>query len=130
MSHIDEDTLVKLSLDTVDGKEKRILLDHLNDCSACNERYLEIRREMEILGSIETNLPPLSIPLPSSRAHRWRSYFRLAAGLVIGFVLGYGYFSFSTPRETTVVASYLTKSVADATAGAFVVCESVDLSNP
>ncbi len=129
MNHIDEDTLLRLSLDTVEENEKKLLLDHLDGCSSCSDRFNELRRETEMLGDIDFDLPPPSVPLPPRRTVRWRAHARLAAALIAGFLLGLGFSRISSPSTTTVVASYLAKSAAGQAGGVFVVCESVDLTD-
>lgn len=128
MNHPADDTLLEFLLETVDEKEKALLKEHLDACSPCKERFLRIQRETDVLGSFNPDLPPLEARMPKGRPYLGRKYSHLAAGLILGFSLGYGYSRVAVPSEATVVASYLAKSSPLLAGEEFVVCETVDLS--
>ena len=128
MNHPTDDALLAFLLETVDEKEKMLLQEHVDACSPCKERFLQFQRETDVLGSFNPDLPPLGLRMPKGRPYFGRRYFQLAAGLILGFALGYGYFRLPVPSEATVVASYLVKSSPLLAGEEFVVCETVDLS--
>ena len=68
MNHIDEDALMKMALQLLEKGEEDALLDHLSACDDCRERLERIRRDIELIGSLEPGIEIASVPLPKNRS--------------------------------------------------------------
>ncbi len=127
MKHPDEDILLKNHLDLLDEGERSVLMTHLDSCALCRERSRTIRREIDVIGSIDPELVVPEIELPAAKREPWSVGIRVAAILLIGFFVGYGYSRFFTPPEYQVVPSYHNPSAPSLTIEEFSICESVNL---
>ncbi len=90
MNHLNEDTLLKLSLDLLEGKEKAEALSHLSECGECREAFGKLKSETEAIGSFVPELPEACYALPEVKSVSRLWLLRAAALLMIGFLSGYG----------------------------------------
>jgi anti-sigma factor RsiW len=127
MNHPDDDALLRFLLETDEEEERGRLENHLDECPACRGKLAKLRRETEMLGSFDPDLPPLQVSMPKVRGRMWRRVSPLAAALVVGIALGYGVSRIAVTPERTIVASYLTKSSPFPPDDRFIVCETVDI---
>jgi hypothetical protein len=127
MKHPDEDILLKNHLYLLDEDDRRALASHLDSCASCQERSRTVGREIEMIGSVDPELLVPEIELPARERERWPVGIRVAAILLIGFFVGYGYSRFFAPSEYQVVPSYHSPSVPSQTIEEFSICESVNL---
>jgi len=127
MNHPDEDIVLKYHLDLLDESDGRALDDHLDACASCRERSLAVRREVAMIGSVDPELLAPDIGPPARRMGRWQIGIRVAAILLIGLSVGYGYSRFFAPPEYRVVPSHHRPSAPSRAIDEFSICESVNL---
>lgn len=90
MKHLNEDTLLKLALDLLEGEEKAQALSHLTECGNCREAFAKLKSEAGRLGDFEPELPEARYPLPRTKSAGKLWLLRAAALLLIGFAGGVG----------------------------------------
>lgn len=127
MKHPDEDILIKFHLDLLDEDESSALDEHLDSCDPCRERSRVIRREIKMIGSVDPEMVVPDIGLPVGKRGWWPVGFRVAAILLFGIFVGYGFSRIFEPAEYQVVPSYQRPSVPARTIEEFSICESVNL---
>jgi anti-sigma factor RsiW len=103
MNHIDEDLLMKYALQLLGKQDEAALQEHISECSDCRARLELIRREIELIGSLEPRVEKPPIPLPKTRGFRIPVWLRAAALLFAGFMIGYGASLFSEDQVVFVV---------------------------
>lgn len=86
--HLDDDTLLKLSLQLVDQPELRTFEEHLQVCSDCTRRLAQIQGEVTELGAVRTETRVLPMPQKVTTKLWDRSYLRAAALLFIAIGIG------------------------------------------
>jgi hypothetical protein len=128
MKHPDEDTLLKHVLDLLEGGERDELAVHLATCIPCRQRFDTMKRETEMLGGLETDIPLPEIDIPGRRRNWLPQLARIAALLLVGFASGYGFSQISRPQDVMVVPEYRTASAPPQTILNFTVCESLNLN--
>ncbi len=127
MKHPDEDTLLKHVLELLEGKEQDELAAHLVTCMPCRQRFDTMKRETEMLGRLETDIPLPEIDIPGRKGNWLPQLVRIAALLLVGFASGYGFSNISHPQDVMVVPEYRTASAPPQTIQHFTVCESLNL---
>ncbi|GEM_PF-911711 len=128
MNHIDDDMLMKLALELLDGEEAAGLEAHISECEDCRVRLEGIRRDMDLLGSIEPGLDRAVIPLPGASRPRFATWLRVAALVLFGFAVGYGVSRLEEDRIIYVVPHRVDVAPPSHTYPSFSYCESPDLS--
>lgn len=129
MKHIDEDTLLKKSLGILEDGEESALDEHLSVCADCTERLEQIRRDMELIGSLDPKIQRAHIPLPRKQTPRIHAWFKVAALLILGFAGGYGVSQLSDGRVVSIVSYRVHPLPSYQEIPGFTQCESVDLAS-
>jgi anti-sigma factor RsiW len=107
MIHPDEDTLLKLVLETLDEPAAGQAAEHLAACEPCRAIFDRFKAEAALLGSFD---PPLEIsapPLPRAKIVSLKSFLRVAAILIIGFSAGFLAREWTRPQAVVVVEQSL-----------------------
>ncbi|MBU8922985.1 MAG: hypothetical protein KOO63_14300 [Bacteroidales bacterium] len=128
MSHIDDDLLMKMALKLLEEGEESVLHEHLSECSDCSVRLNLIRRDIELISSLEPRVERPMIPLPRARGLRTTAWLRVAALFLVGFVIGYGVSLLSEDRVVCIVPSRVYAPQPLQAYPSFTSCESVDLA--
>jgi len=109
MTHISEDKLIQFSLEVIsDETEINKIVNHLNECSACNDRFEEVRKDIETIGSIQLQTKPLVIPKIGRQKKYFYPVLQAAAIFIFGIVTGYFVSNWSDREVTYISSSYLT----------------------
>jgi hypothetical protein len=127
MNHIDDDILMKIALGLLEQGEAASLHEHLHECDDCRTRLACIRRDMELIGSLEPKIDSPIIPLPRARCLRIAVLFKAAALLLVGFVVGYGASRLSDDHIVSIVPHRMYVSPPRHAYTDFSQCESVDM---
>ena len=128
MSHPNEDQLLKLVLELLDGDETRHIKEHLAECEPCQRRLEELQHQTEMIGSIEPEIDREFYPLPVIKRFRSVTLLKAAALILIGFLAGYGASQFSQPEPVNVVPQRIQVTSDKGSVTDFTICESVDLT--
>jgi anti-sigma factor RsiW len=107
MIHPDEDTLLKLVLETLDEAAAGQAVEHLAACEPCRAIFNRLKADTVLLGSFD---PPLAIsvpPLPKAKMVSLKPFLRAAAILIIGFSAGFLASEWSRPQAVVVVEQSL-----------------------
>jgi len=107
MMHIDDDTLLKFVLETLDEPDNGTVRDHLSLCPICSGKRLELQREVRSLASVDFQVDAVVPPRLPQRSRRSMMIVRFAAVLAVGFVAGYIMSEVSAPQTTTTVGQQL-----------------------
>ena len=111
MIHIDEDTLLKYALETLDdADEKSKIAAHLVSCQECLAQLEEIYGDLDTIASLRPTAIT-SRTQESSWTQQWvGSLLRIAALLVVGIALGFGGSFILTKEPHGVSPCYATLS--------------------
>jgi hypothetical protein len=88
MMHLDEDTLLKFVLETLEGQDRSAVAKHLAKCERCAALKQTLQMRVDRLATIDMDIDVPRAPrigAPESHAQTWR----WVAVLVVGFLLGY-----------------------------------------
>jgi anti-sigma factor RsiW len=135
MNHIDDDLLMKIALELLEESDAARVQEHLRDCNDCRSRLARIRRDMELIGSLEPRIERPFIPMPGvgivrgARGKRMTAWLTAAAALFVGFAIGFGASRLSDERIVLVVPHHVYVSPDRHTYPDFTYCESVDLAD-
>jgi anti-sigma factor RsiW len=128
MNHPNEDQLMKLALELLDTDETRQIEEHLAECEQCQQQLKELRRQTDMIGSIEPEIDREYYPLPVIKRFRSVTLLKAAALIIIGFLAGYGASQLSQPEPVNVVPQRIQVTSDEGSVKDFTVCESVDLT--
>ena len=128
MKHPDDDSLLKSVLELLDEHEASELKNHLRQCDDCRKRFERLRREMNIISSIEPKINQQTFPLPRSNNITYVTLMKAAALLIIGFMAGYGVSHLSSPECVNAVGHQLKPSAPPESLMRYAACESVDMA--
>ncbi len=128
MKHPDDDNLLKSVLQLLDEHEESELKNHLLQCDDCRARFERLRRETDIIGSIEPEIEKQIYPLPRATRITYVTFLKAAALLLIGFMAGYGTSYLSPPECINVVGYQLKTSAPPESLTRYAACESVDMA--
>ena len=107
MMHIDDDTLLKFVLETLDEPDNASVRKHLSSCPLCSGKRSELQREVGSLASVDFQVDNVEPPRLPQRSRRSLVIARFAAVLAVGFVTGYLVAELSAPLKTTTVGQQL-----------------------
>jgi len=125
--HVDQDTLLKLALDTLEPVTKQKVQDHLDGCGRCRTLFGEIEETMRAIGGVRLHVPVEIPPLPTARP-RSMFWMRAAAILFVGFLLGFIASESLRSPPVEVVQQQIVPRSPEVPRAAFISCEEVDLS--
>lgn len=124
MRHLDEDILLKYSLDLCEESEAEEISIHLADCDVCRDRLKRVGSDVAALGAVEVDLVVGGRPRPATSsegesrpmlAHREvhqprlvERLVRIAAVFILGAAVGWGSASLSKDESVCVSPSYAT----------------------
>ena len=128
MKHPDDDKLLKSVLQLLDEHEESELKNHLLQCDDCRARFERLRRETDVIGSIEPEINKQIFPLPHARNITYVTLLKVAALLLIGFMAGYGTSHLTSPECINVVGHQLKTSSPPESLTRYAACESVDMA--
>lgn len=124
MKHLNEDILLKLSLDLLDGEEQTQALSHLAECGECREAFAKLKQDTDRLGDFAPELADISYPLPRAKSSSKLWLLRAAALLLIGFAGGMGVSNYFHGDCVNVFAYSAQGSQPTVAEDGLVVCES------
>jgi anti-sigma factor RsiW len=127
--HPDDDQLLQLGLGVLPAEVEQEVQGHLAQCAECAEKQSRLRRETDLIGSLEPEIGPIHYPLRpllQRRSPAWVAVMRVAALVAVGFVAGYAVSYLGRPEPVTVVPYYATEPNERDIDGPFVFCEAVD----
>ncbi len=91
MKHISDDDLLKYELELIDAQTTlNDLKCHLENCIECKTRLDRIRRAISSIGGIRAIGHSIDMPHAKHKPRQSYDLFKVAAVLIIGFILGYG----------------------------------------
>lgn len=107
MTHPTEDTLLKHALELHDAPSHREEIEaHLAMCQSCSTQFDRIRNDLSVISGIRPQSRPAMILQGRSTA-TMRTYFRIAALLVLGFAAGFVTSELVERKPASVVPSAL-----------------------
>jgi hypothetical protein len=128
MNHPDDDTLLKLVLETLDDVDVAPLREHLSACRGCTEKKERIEAEVGRLRGIAVRVEGVAPRLP-----RGRRVLLVAVGaaaiLVVGFFSGYLTAELSNPIRPSPVQQRLIPASPVASSTGYISCQAVDLGH-
>jgi len=108
MNHLNEDKLMEYALETsISHAEDAEIAEHLTLCPECRKRFEDLRKDNEILGSIQPLRPALSIPCQRVRFNPVYRAIRIAALIIFGIVLGSAGSRWANRQPATVSPAYV-----------------------
>ena len=128
MKHPDHDTLLKSVLRLLDEQEEEALQDHISQCENCQERIGKIKKDIEIIGSLEPDTGIIDIPLPGPHRNAYIPILKAAALILIGFAIGYGTSILSHGGSVNVIPQQLQTTAPTGTGIQYSSCEPIDLN--
>jgi hypothetical protein len=102
MNHLDDDTLLQLTLEILDEPEAREAEAHLASCAECRERRSRVQQHIAVIAGIRLD-SPLSVSRPPVRSNRSRSLWRVAALILVGFLAGWISSQWTNHRPVRVI---------------------------
>jgi hypothetical protein len=123
--HVNEDTLIKLSLGLLDLQDDRKVRSHLESCPMCRLLQEDVDRTMRDIKNVAPQVTA-KIPLLPFRRDRF-TWIRIAAMLVIGFGLGFAASESLRSPSITIVRQHLVPTPPVRPTNGFVACDDVDL---
>jgi anti-sigma factor RsiW len=127
MMHIDDDTLLKFVLETLDEPDNATVREHLSSCPLCSGKRLELQREVGSLASVDLQVDAVEPPRLPQRSRRSMVIARFAAVLAVGFVAGYLMAELSAPQTTTTVGQQLRPAPVNTPVTRPVPCGAIDI---
>ena len=126
MIHIDEDILVKSSLNLLDESETSKIEIHLTECTICLEKMKNISADLEFISSFDPMMNEQQYP--SVRKNKSNSVW-IKNVAVIFFILGVGIIGseFIQTRQTNVVGQRLQSNSPVLSDSLFESCPNVDI---
>jgi hypothetical protein len=129
MNHINDDKLLAYALEVSDSDaEHANIAAHLSDCAECRAQLEEIRKDIEVIGSVRPSRQLLEIPDRTQRHVTMPSILRIAALLIFGFVVGYGSSNLFFQEPVSVIPSYHTLSPPSDPLRGYAVSDATDIS--
>ena len=113
MTHIDDQTILRYVIDTLDEEERSAVLGHISACEQCMREAERTRSDVERISGFALHLPKTTPPPLMRRASPLAVIARMAAVLVVGFLLGYVTAEMSNPTVSIPVKERLLVSSAD-----------------
>jgi hypothetical protein len=89
MTHLDEDTLLKFVLETLDEPDAALVREHLSGCQLCTQQEKKFRMEVRRLSDVEVHVEAVTPPRLPRRMRILVVASRAAAILAVGFLAGY-----------------------------------------
>lgn len=102
MKHYDEDYLLKGSLDLLDEAETREFEIHLERCDECRGELDRIRCDNKVIASVQPIFVKPEYVYPLAMKFSFKSLSKIAALLLMGFIVGYSSSILSRPCPVTV----------------------------
>lgn len=127
MKHLEDDELQKSVLQLLDEHEERQLQEHLLQCDDCRTRFDLLRQQTEIIGSLEPEIEQPDYPLPRAKRAAYIGLLKVAALLLIGFLVGFGVSELSRPVHVNVVQQQLDIPTPSISVTRYASCEPVDI---
>lgn len=127
MTHLDDDTLLRSALETLDERDNARVREHLAVCAQCSERMERVREEVGRLSGIRVEVGEFAPP-PLRRPRRVVSALaRAAAILAVGFLAGYATADLTAPERPTAVQQRLVPGSPAAPRTGYFPCRAVDV---
>jgi hypothetical protein len=128
MIHLDDDTLLKFTLETLDAAEDSLAREHLLGCQLCREKHDRLQSEIRRLSNIEMRVEQVTPPRLPRRFRFLAVASRAAAILVVGFLAGYLTAELSDPIRPTPVQQRLIPRRLTTPSSGYVPCQAVDVT--
>ncbi len=127
MSHPDEDTLLKYTLETLDAAGVSLIRQHLLDCRVCREEQEKIEAELRRLRGIAVPVGDAAAPPLPPRSRALLVTAR-AAAILVAFLAGYLTAELSSPPHPAVpVQQRLIPAGPTGPSSGYVSCRPVDI---
>jgi hypothetical protein len=108
MNHLDEDSLMEYILETsADPAEWEKIAEHLAACPDCRKRFEDLRKDIEIVGSIRPLRPAVIIPGRPVHFNPLYRAIRIAALIIFGIAVGLGGSRWFNRQPATVLPAYI-----------------------
>jgi hypothetical protein len=127
MTHPDSDTLLKYTLRILDGPEESIVQNHLSTCEQCRVLQQDLQGEVKMLGGVNLHIGMPEPPRLPRRSRVSLAVSRLAAVLVLGFLMGYVTAQLSDRTISIPVQQRLIPVQLAVPSSAYIPCQAVDL---
>ena len=126
MKHIDEDRLLKFTLELLDKVDSEIVSEHLKECKTCSQKYEKIMNEVDLIGSFNPDIESNIIPIPRKNS-TYSIWLTRAAVLLIGFLLGYSTSNMIQHKPVRIVAQTFIPKNSQIDSSKFIECPNVDI---
>ena len=127
MKHPDEDQLLNFGLHLLNVTESKELENHLLICKNCQDRLQKINSDIEVISGVELKIERSSFTMPKVKAYPFKSIMKMAAVLVIGFMVGYTTSFYLRPPQVNVIPHRLNVKSEPASIDRFTPCESTEI---
>ncbi len=125
MNHIDQDTLLKLTMGLLEPVTDQQVMEHIMQCPECMQSYITAKSQADMLGSYQPEFEVPKFPLPSAKIRRFTPLLKIAAILTIGFLTGFVFSEMTSTEPVLVVQQTLVSKPEVRTAG-YTHCHQVD----
>lgn len=130
MIHFNDDKLLEYALETASDDSGRAEIEaHLAVCPGCRDRLDEIRKDIEIIGSIRPLQPVLSISPKRTHSDFIYRALRTAALIILGIAMGFGASKLVYRQPATVLPAYFTLSPPPDSVRSYVAADVTGLSS-
>lgn len=126
MTHIDEDILLKSSLNLLDESEEVKTKIHLAECTICSEKMIDINTDLDFIGSFNPVTEEQQYPSVRNK-RKYPFWIKNVAVILFVFGLGYSVIQLSIPEEIVVVKQSLETKSPNISKHQFESCPNIDL---
>jgi anti-sigma factor RsiW len=128
MTHLDEDTLLKFVLETLDAPDASLVREHLAECQLCTQQEKKFRMEVGRLIDVEVQVEAVAPPRLPRRMRILAVATRAAAILAVGFLAGYLTAELSHPIRPETVQQRLVPGRLTTPPSGYIPCQAVDVT--
>jgi len=129
MTHLDEDTLLKFVLETLDEQDASLVREHLSGCQPCAHQEKKLRMEVRRLSGVEVHLEEVTPPGLPRRMRILAVATRAAAILAVGFLAGFLTAELTHPARVETVQQRLVPNRMMTPSSGYTPCRAVDVAS-
>jgi hypothetical protein len=130
MIHLDDDTILKYIIDTLDETERSAALDHISTCDYCRQEADRVRGDMERMSAFQLRVGRVKPPPLRRSFNPLGVIAKVAAILAVGFLLGYVVAEMSTSPVSIPVPERLLLSSGNGYEPKYAPSEATDVRSP